>query len=224
LRLETGIITIRFFLRMRVKDDGPHVQNSFGTDLKQPTLKSYHCDPAVVNNGSTGAALDRYAIILSNITRTDAVLKTSVSCPFSPEEGANFMVREQAPYKESNIQGLDIIVRELVTKCNRISVERLSAPFDQKDRVDLFAACPELTEDGGKACLVYARTTVQRRHRRVVSLRTQPFIEDHDLSWLEAGGEPLLDGDFKRGSGSLQQEGFSQARERQGSDQRHAGP
>jgi hypothetical protein len=42
------------------------------------------------------------------------------------------------------------------------------------------------------------------------------IIQDDDLSWLEAGGESLLDVDLKGGriGGSIQQHGFPHARER----------
>src|SRR6266487_1771496 len=51
------------------------------------------------------------------------------------------------------------------------------------------------------------------------------IIQDHDLSWLEAGSQDLLHVDLKSGSvsGTIQDERFSHALHRQGSNQRHHG-
>jgi uncharacterized protein (DUF433 family) len=55
-----------------------------------------------------------------------------------------------------------IMVGNPVVAGTRFPVERVLRHLEENDRDDLFAAVPELTEEDVRACLVYARTALER--------------------------------------------------------------
>jgi uncharacterized protein (DUF433 family) len=52
-----------------------------------------------------------------------------------------------------------------VVKGTRIPVERVLRHLEENDRVDLFEAFPELTEEDIRACLEFARNAIERQFR-----------------------------------------------------------
>lgn len=55
-----------------------------------------------------------------------------------------------------------------VIRGTRIPVERVLRHLEENDRVDLFAAFPELTEEDVRASLAYARAVLEREQAALV--------------------------------------------------------
>ena len=67
-----------------------------------------------------------------------------------------------------------------VVKGTRLPVERVLQHLAQKDRADLLAAFPELTEEDVRACLDDAREAAQRLH----PAQPNPTAASACASWL----------------------------------------
>lgn len=77
-----------------------------------------------------------------------------------------FMKQKVNIYDDRIVQDPKIMVGKPIVKGTRIPVERVLWHLEENDRVDLFAAFPELTEEDVKACLAYARIVVERQYQQ----------------------------------------------------------
>lgn len=69
---------------------------------------------------------------------------------------------EDQPFLDRITVNPKVMVGKPVVRGTRIPVDRVLRHLEENDRSDVFRAFPELTEQDVRACLVYARTALER--------------------------------------------------------------
>jgi uncharacterized protein (DUF433 family) len=80
------------------------------------------------------------------------------------------MSDNEHPYRGRITINPNVMVGKPVVRGTRIPVERVLRHLEEKDRADLFAAFPELTEEDVRACLAFAREAIERQQRELLDV------------------------------------------------------